>query len=267
MNRTAFSLALLATCSAHAFVRSKTTSGAPIKWTTNCIEYKLNEIGSADVSVNEVEVAVTDSFDQWQAPDCSDLRLSYGGRTRDAEAGFKRSGGNQNIVVWRDTDGSWEHQQGIIAVTTVTFCTESGSGCPFVGAILDADIELNGEQFTFTSSPLAALTRFDVRNTVTHEAGHFLGLDHTPISQATMFASAPPGERSKGSLHQDDIQGICTIYPTRAEGPVCVASTGTTTDGSDGCTQTPGRRPTGLGWALVGLVGLLGLGVRRGCRR
>jgi MYXO-CTERM domain-containing protein len=57
-----------------------------------------------------------------------------------------------------------------------------------------------------------------VRNTVTHEVGHFLGLDHTPIEAATMFATAPRGETAKRDLHQDDIDGLCAIYPQGQQG-------------------------------------------------
>ncbi|MEZ4468478.1 MAG: matrixin family metalloprotease [bacterium] len=250
---------------AAAFVRSKTSSGVPIEWTTNCISYFLNEVGSVDVPIDDVEDAIIDSFDAWEAPACSDLQLAYEGRTTDASAGYRRSGTNRNVVVWRDDRGSWEHQRGIIAVTTVTFCTESGGGCPFVGAILDADIELNGEEFTFTNTPLAVATRFDIRNTVTHEAGHFFGLDHSANTQATMFASAPPGERSKATLHDDDVEGICAIYPSRAGGEACIASAGNGGGGDDveACTQAPGRGRGSPGFlALVAVMGL----VRRGCR-
>ncbi|MCB9547939.1 MAG: matrixin family metalloprotease [Myxococcales bacterium] len=243
---------------ADAFVRSKTASGVPIEWTTNCISYYLNEIGSEDVAIDKVEAAIIDSFGAWEAPDCSDLNLTYAGRTNDASAGYRRSGTNRNVVVWRDDEGSWVHQSSIIAVTTVTFCTEAGSGCPFVGAILDADIELNGEGFRFTDTPVLAATRFDIRNTVTHEAGHFFGLDHSANTQATMFASAPPGERSKATLHEDDVEGICSIYPRRADGEVCIATAGSAAgDDVEACSQTPGRGPGAP--AFAGLLALMGI--------
>ncbi len=54
----------------------------------------------------------------------------------------------------------------------------------------------------------------DVRNTVTHELGHVLGLAHpNPYTGATMSATAPPGETSKRVLTPSDVNGICTVYP------------------------------------------------------
>ena len=255
-------LILLLAATAHGFSRSRTGGGTPIKWTTNCINFYLNEAGSEDVSFNEAQTAVTESFAQWDAVDCTDLQLSYKGITDDDQAGFDRDGGNRNIVIWRDGDGAWAaqgsgHARGVIALTTVTYCTQAGGGCPYVGAILDADIELNGDQFVFANTDGSRpLNRFDIRNTVTHEVGHFLGLDHSNVSQATMFASAPAGERAKFSLHADDIEGICEIHPARADGPTCLVTEGLAADDTGGCHQQPGRG-AGPGLLILGLFVLL----------
>ena len=48
----------------------------------------------------------------------------------------------------------------------------------------------------------------DVQNTITHEAGHTLGLDHSADPSATMAASAPAGETSKRVLQPDEVAGI-----------------------------------------------------------
>ena len=52
------------------------------------------------------------------------------------------------------------------------------------GRILDADVEMNNFNFAFTvdgTAPATAAGRpvADVQNTLTHELGHLLGLDHT----------------------------------------------------------------------------------------
>jgi MYXO-CTERM domain-containing protein len=60
----------------------------------------------------------------------------------------------------------------------------------------------------------------DLRNTLTHEVGHLVGLAHVPDSQpaATMFARTTPGEIEKRSLSEDDIAGVCAIYPDEGDG-------------------------------------------------
>jgi hypothetical protein len=135
----------------------------------------------------------------------------------------------------------WSHDSrtgtgGTLALTTVTFV-------PSTGEILDADMELNswngslsaptGFFFTCASGPTCAAAyggsscaAFDIQNTVTHEAGHMLGLDHicviggTPPSNMcpagdspTMAPTASLGDINKRTLAQDDVAGVCTIYP------------------------------------------------------
>ncbi len=90
----------------------------------------------------------------------------------------------------------------------------------------------------------------DVQNTVTHELGHVLGLDHSNVASATMSATASPGETGKRTLDQDDMDGICSAYPAPKS--------------SSGC-ATAGSQPT-LFALLLGILALR-LGVRRRTRR
>ena len=70
---------------------------------------------------------------------------------------------------------------------------------------------MNGGGFSFsTETPRDG--QIDALNTLTHEAGHFLGLDHSSDHEATMYAQAPPGEIKKRSLETDDKNGICFLY-------------------------------------------------------
>ena len=123
----------------------------------------------------------------------------------------------------------WDYGSGVIALTTTTYNFETGE-------IFDADIELNEAEFPFTTAdpwpdggnicgepgvdPNDCVGT-DLRNTVTHESGHMLGLGHSADPTATMFASANTGETSKRSLAQDDINGICAIYPPNQPPVTC----------------------------------------------
>ena len=51
---------------------------------------------------------------------------------------------------------------------------------------------------------------FDLQSIATHEIGHLLGLAHTPVKEAIMFATFSSG-KTKG-LNQDDIDGIHALY-------------------------------------------------------
>ncbi|MCB9522076.1 MAG: matrixin family metalloprotease [Myxococcales bacterium] len=243
---------------AWGFVPSSTSAGAPISWPEREITWYLNEVGSDDLGLADVEASCKASFEPWNQESCSDLRLVYGGLTSRSDVGFRNSGSNINVVTW--VEQGWPHADGVIAVTTVTYCTQAGGGCPYNGAILDADVEMNGEEFRFTNRA-QDLVLFDVANTLTHEVGHFIGLDHTPVRLATMFASAPPGETRKRDLHEDDVEGLCHLYPVGEESPIW----GEKAVDDEGCTATPGApsSPAGLLVLALGGLGLLGRRRRR----
>lgn len=190
-----------------------------VSWPQRAIRYHLHERGTAQLPLGSdgrmgeaLRKATLDSFEVWNAPACSDLQLSFAGLTPRDVVEYNSSddpGANTNLVVWRDDD--WPYNSyAAIALTTVIFR-------PSTGEIVDADIELNSEMFRFTNSESAPPNGMDVRNTLTHEVGHFIGLDHSLEPAATMYATAPEGETSKRDLHPDDIEGLCRVYPPRCE--------------------------------------------------
>ncbi|HET9597389.1 MAG TPA: matrixin family metalloprotease, partial [Anaeromyxobacteraceae bacterium] len=127
----------------------------------------------------------------------------------------------------------WSHGTGaIIALTTATFRVETGE-------IVDADTELHawnadarnptGWYFTCAGAGSgicptppygsASCIYIDVGTTMTHEAGHMLGLDHvcaysgtTCDSSSVMFPNTSPGKVVR-ALGADDVAGVCDIYP------------------------------------------------------
>jgi MYXO-CTERM domain-containing protein len=68
----------------------------------------------------------------------------------------------------------------------------------------------------------------DLQNTLTHEVGHFVGLRHVcnggdetdlpacepKYAQITMYPSTAPGDVTKRTLDEDDVAGVCAIYPS-----------------------------------------------------
>ena len=121
-------------------------------------------------------------------------------------------------------------------------------------------------------------------NTATHEIGHFLGFAHSDEPDATMFASATPGETLKRFLSCDDAAILWFRYPagnpnigacktgqvTAACGQcapgntlrfVPTAKVTGTSDGVGGCSC--GSSPASSLW-LLGLAAVLGLRGLRG---
>jgi hypothetical protein len=160
-----------------------------------------------------------------------------------------------------DPIDAWMHQLGALAITTVTY--ETGTG-----ELLDADIEVNDSGFRFSAcDPPGCDVRHDLKNTLTHEMGHVLGLDHPPVDggpdalEATMYASATEGDLQKRDLAADDIAGLCTLFPTGEPAGNCYTQSART--------PPPEVRfaPTcGAGWGscpIASLAALVFLGGRR----
>jgi hypothetical protein len=149
-----------------------------------------------------------------------------------------------------------------LAVTTVFARSTDGE-------ILDADVELNG-MFTWgdvVRAPRPGENVQDLQNCLTHELGHFIGLEHTcalpgdragqvdnegrarrscegtsqEIQATTMFPAVIPGDIERRTLAPDDSQAVCEIYP--ALEPVLLGE-------SSGCALS-GRSSRPVGAALV----------------
>ena len=70
------------------------------------------------------------------------------------------------------------------------------------------------DNYTWSSTGEAG--KYDIQNIATHELGHTLKLGDlygSGDTEKTMYGYAASGETKKRTLHQDDIDGICYIYP------------------------------------------------------
>jgi hypothetical protein len=166
-------------------------------------------------------------------------------------------------------------QWNIVALTSVLYD-------PATGRILEADMEVNGWDglgvggalspprhgwyFTCGAPSFAnvsctvgngcctaygqgSCSYVDLQNTVTHEAGHFIGLRHpcttdtgaesdlpscalpvpagqVPYGQRTMAPTTAPLEITKRDLSADEATAVCDIYPASSGGCGCGAGSG-----------------------------------------
>lgn len=162
------------------------------------------------------------SLAAWTEVGCSDLTFRYGTTIDEPRAQYDASGETHNVITALMT--SWPYDRYAIAITTNAFVVRTGE-------ILDSDIELNATYFHFVRAASGCNLgneEVDLQNTLTHELGHVLGLDHPPTTSAyqsaTMFASAPLCETQKQTLADDDISGICSIYPAGEATQPCFPS-------------------------------------------
>jgi hypothetical protein len=290
-------------------VRQTTNDGAPIAWPGACAFLAVDTGGTKDLPIANVKASVTAAIANWQnatlAKGCSYLQIK-----QDPAAALEAHFDYKNVVKFRAD--SWCHplepgqkpadqtcfDRSATAITTIFWSTDP-TATPGEGAILDADIELNDIDFLFVNEPSSApggtCKLADLENTLTHELGHFQGLDHTcwdhakphdvtapfdnngkpvpdcsslntlpiaerlRITEATMYNFADVGETSKQMPKADDIAGICAIYPVAKDPRTCARVS------AGGC-SLGGRAPAG-GGVLAGLAGLWAVVVGRRRRR
>lgn len=252
MKWAALTLALLLPVPAGAYVRTTTKSGAecpgdkeiPLFWYAVTIPYVIDSAGSADITDDSEMAAIRTSFQTWQDVPGAYVAFRDDGVQDNAPVGHVQNGPNLRVVKF--LENQWDYSRQALAVTLTTF--DCGTG-----QILDADIVLNGRDFTFTTDPHLGTPRVDVQNTVTHEIGHLVGFDHTTDRESTMYAEAPAGEIKKRDLTADDALGLSTVYPVGQEPKLgaCAQDASCLLPRGGGCGAAPGGSADAAAWLLV----------------
>jgi len=187
--------------------------------------------------------------------------------------GFEMTGKGEN---WNNIGVSTDPtigRGGELALATLHFNQNTG-------AILDADLAIDTKpkwSFTDEAPPDDGI---DLEAVLTHDAGHILGLAHSAVPTSVMFPTYTPGSITARTLDADDIEAICTIYPTAgqrlsatglvptltcgspSEDPAKNCSVPSSESSDGGCSAAPGRS---RGLVLPGIA--LAMGVAAAVRR
>ncbi len=197
-------------------------------WTTQCVGFSLQQQASAQISLAQATPIVERSFATWSEVSCGaggpSIEAVDEGPVSCGKVQYDPGGGNQHVIVFRDDAWLHDDPNNTLALTTITYDDTTGE-------VFDADMEINTHDHTIVADGDAAPPAYDLQSIVTHEAGHFLGLAHSPDGAAVMFTFYRPGSTQ---LTSDDVAGICSIYQP---GGARSTSSGTVPAGS--CDPTP----------------------------
>lgn len=273
----ALGVTLLAAGDAGAYVRSRSNACNPIYWPQQCVYVTLDKSGALgngnqDLSFDDVVTGTKNAIDSWQsrlAAAGSYLQLKYypADQNRETELDYipvikfryDTCSGSCNSGQWcrpaRGTAKVQCYDRSAAALTTVFFY-DTPNDRARDGQIIDADIELNAVHNHFYNKGMnpkpADVQRSgaDLWNTLTHELGHLVGLEHTclaspgettactvdqnggraplcgqvlantadpvnkALSETTMFATADVDETKKRVPKADDLAGVTAAYPS-----------------------------------------------------
>jgi hypothetical protein len=277
---------------AHAYVRTVTSGTAhPMCWPRPDLHLNL----AAGVSLPDLDSAAFIAAAQAAAAAWNEASLTPEGRctqlqliidvTADARADATKDEHNWITFrqdMWRrqpceptPEDDCRPYDASVLAVTS-TYARSNN------GTIVGGDIEINGtvRWADLVAEPALRANRYDLQNALTHELGHFIGLDHTcylpskrprpidnqgdpvpdcgadssaAIMATTMYASSQVGDIGKRDLSEDDVRAVCDLFPAGGRLSCAPDATG----GDSGCTfagRSDARGVWGLALALAALV-------------
>ncbi|HUO34651.1 MAG TPA: matrixin family metalloprotease [Candidatus Acidoferrum sp.] len=197
---------------------------------------------SESAQLAEIEQAISDSFGAWTGVTGTTVNATnypneFGPLNQTVTAGACSNDNESNIdglnTICFDQP-STGFTSGVLAFTRVITANAPGvsigasATSSFAGQILDADTLVRPDGQAIFATPQALATQagqgaYDLESILTHELGHWMGLDHSAVMRAVMYPFAPPPGTYTGTrpspdspdamLADDDRTGLRSQYP------------------------------------------------------
>ena len=215
--------ALAAAFAATLLPRTEAYSKTGYKWPTMSVPFYVNPTNQ-DVSSSAAIAALQAGMAAWNTQAGTPFRYYYAGQVSTTATGYD----NRNIIVFRNTTNG-----GTIA-TSYWWHSD--------GNLLDSDIVFwDGGRTFFTGSSGCSGGTYPgayIEDVATHELGHSLGLNHSSVTDATMYPSYSQCSQGMRTLSADDISGAKSLYGTGSTADS--APTVTIRTPANGSTVAPG---------------------------
>ena len=177
------------------------------------VGYWVANTGNYWLTVDEVVTETRAAFDTWQEPEHMGLSFSYRGKTNQRPFDFFDA---TNTVGF-----STRERMSQLGLSEVTLAVTSWLSVIGRDVIAEADILVN-PAYNWTN--VLDSGHWDLRTTLVHEAGHFLGLGHSGVGRVGdggLVAGSSvmwPYTFGRGSslgrtLTADDVTGAAVLYP------------------------------------------------------
>jgi hypothetical protein len=192
--------------------------GVPfLYWQRSCLTYHLNDQIFAHIPLlpeQRLRAALDAAFASWADVNCRGKRpflvVQAKELTHNRRSELLQNAQNESLLVAR-SGAEWaslpDHDPQALALTYLWFDKRNGE-------IADVDMELNARDGGFADCLVDTCSdgMVDLQNTVTHEAGHLLGLGHSDVPDSTMqVRTASASELDKRDLSDDDRDGYCAL--------------------------------------------------------
>lgn len=219
--------------------------GLLVEWPSPSIRWSYTDSSTpSNLTVDEVRGAIRAAFGAWSAVSCDwgnfeTTEIREPSTVTAPE--FNNGGENVNAVAFLERWSASGYDSRAVAITSVVYRVSSG-------ITVDSDIVMNTQNWTFSLCEGGQCNgSSNLTNTLAHEAGHFLGLEHTELDDdsVTMWMCEVGDATRAPLLSADDMTGLCEVY---AESPA------PTDEGGCGCSASPAPAQNVLWLLLAGFV-------------